>query len=140
MIPNLIIAPGHVDLLRVADAVTGTMQEQFADAPRDSGVKRFFGTPNNRAWEVKRKLIWLGTRSYLFRTFFERYVEEQEAKPSEIAVIDDFLCQQCTEWSGLGALEILASVLDLPPERRTDLLSWSERHNALYKVLSDSRG
>jgi hypothetical protein len=139
MIPDLIIAPEHVDLLRVADAVAGSLREQFADLPRDSGVRHFLGTPDDYGWEVKRKLIWLGTRSYLFRTFFERYVEEQEAKPSEIAVIDDFLCQQCTEWSGLGALEILASVLDLPPERRTDLLSWSERHNAMYEVLSGTK-
>ena len=57
-------------------------------------------------------------------------------KPTDISVVDDFLCQECTEWSGLGALEILASVLNLPPERRADLLSWSERHNAVYKVLS----
>ena len=139
MIPDLIIAPEHVDLLRVADVVAGSLREQFADLPRDSGIRQFLGTPDDYGWEVKRKLIWLGTRSYLFRVFFERYVEEQEAKPSEIAVIDDFLCQQCTEWSGLGALEILASVLDLPPERRTDLLSWSERHNAMYKVLSGTK-
>src|SRR4051794_13145196 len=139
MIPDLIIAPEHVDLLRVADAVAGSLRERFADLPRDSGVRHFLGTPDDYGWEVKRKLIWLGTRSYLFRTFFERYVEEQEAKPSEIAIIDDFLCQQCTEWSGLGALEILASVLDLPPERRTDLLSWSERHNAVYEVLSGTK-
>ena len=139
MIPDLIIAPEHVDLLRVADVVAGSLREQFADLPRDSGVRQFLGTPDDYGWEVKRKLIWLGTRSYLFRIFFERYVEEQEAKLSEIAVIDDFLCQQCTEWSGLGALEILASVLDLPPERRTDLLSWSERHNAMYKVLSGTK-
>jgi hypothetical protein len=30
-------------------------------------------------------------------------------------------------------------VLDLPPERRVDLLSWSERHNAVYKVLSGNK-
>lgn len=136
MVPDLIIAPDHVDLLRSADVVAGFLRERFADLPRDSGIKQFLGTPDGHGWEVKRKLIWLGTRSYLFRVFFERYAEEQDAKPSEIAVIDDFLCQQCTEWSGLGALEVLASVLDLAPERRTDLLSWSERHNAVYKVLS----
>src|SRR4051794_23519326 len=129
MIPDLIIAPEHVDLLRVADVAAGFLQEQFADLPRDSGVSQFLATPDDFGWEVKRKLIWLGTRSYLFRVFFEHYAEEQDARPSEIAVIDDFVCQRCTEWSGLGTLEILASVLDLAPERRTDLLSWSERHN-----------
>jgi hypothetical protein len=139
IIPDLIIAPEHVDLLRLADVVAGFLREQFADLPRDSGIKRFLGTPEEYGWEVKRKLIWLGTRSYLFRVFFERYIEEQDAKASDIAVIDDFLCQQCTEWSGLGPLEILANVLDLTPERRTALLSWSERHNAMYKVLSGTK-
>jgi hypothetical protein len=31
-------------------------------------------------------------------------------------------------------------VLDLPPERRAELLSWSERHNAVFKVLSGTEG
>ena len=136
MIPDLIIAPDHVDLLHLADVVAGSLRERFADLPRDSGIEQFLGTPDEHAWEVKRKLIWLGTRSYLFRVFFERYAEEQDARTSEIAVIDDFLCQECTEWAGLGALDILAGVLDLPPERRAELLSWSERHNAVFKVLS----
>jgi Protein of unknown function (DUF3843) len=139
MIPDLLIAPEHVDLLRVADVASDVLRGQFADLPRDSGIQQFLGTPDDHGWEVKRKLIWLGTRSYLLRVPFERYVEEQDAKVSRIAVIDDFLCQQNTEWSGLGALEVLASVLDLPPGRRTDLLSWSERHNAVYKVLSGNK-
>lgn len=129
MIPDLILAPEHVDLVRMAEVAAGSLREQFAGLPRDSGIKQFLGTSDGYGWEVKRKLIWLGTRSYLFRAFFERYSREQDAKPSGIAVIDDFLCQQCTEWSGLGAPEILASVLDLPPERRADLRSWSERHS-----------
>ena len=139
MIPDLIIAPDHVDLLRVTEVVAGFLRERFADLPRDSGIERFLGTPDGYGWDVKRKLIWLGTRSYLFRLFFERYAEEQDAKISGISVIDDFLCQQTTEWAGLGALEVLAGVLDLPPGRRADLLSWSERHNAVYKVLSGDK-
>jgi hypothetical protein len=139
MVPDLILSPDHVDLVRVAAAAADVLQEQFADAPSDSGAKTFLGTPNDYGWEVKRKLIWLGTRSYLFRVFFERYAREQDAKLSGIAVIDDFLCQEGTEWAGLGTLEILASVLDLAPERRADLLSWSERHNAVYKVLSGNK-
>ncbi len=139
MIPDLLIAPGHVDLLRVADVAADVLRGQFADLPRDSGIERFLGTTDDHGWVVKRKLIWLGSRSYLFRVPFERYVEGQDAKVSRIAVIDDFLCQQRTEWSGLGATEILASALDLPPDRRADLLSWSERHNAVYKVLSGNK-
>ena len=48
----------------------------------------FLGTPDDHGWEVKRKLIWLGTRSYLFRVSFGRYAEEQDAGTSQIAVIE----------------------------------------------------
>ncbi len=139
LIPNIVLSPDHIDLLRLAKGAAVVLQERFADAPEDSGVKQFLGLPNDYGWEVKQKLIWLGTQSYLFRTFFKRYVEEQDTKVSEIAVTDDFLCQECTRWSGLGVLDILAGVLDLPGERRADLLSWSERHNAVYKVLSGDK-
>jgi len=138
-ISDLLLRPHHTDLVRVAQAAAEVLREQFADLPKDSGVARFLGTPNKHCWEVKRKLVWLGTGSYLFRVFFQRYIEEQKAEFSDIAVTDDFLCQECTEWAGLGALEILASVLDLPPDRRADLLSWSERHNAVFEVLSGNK-
>ena len=139
LIPDLLLRPDHTDLVRLAQVAAEVLQEQFADLPKDSGVKHFLGTPHKRGWEVKRKLIWLGTGSYLFRIFCQRYIEEQNAELSDIGVIDDFLCQQCTEWAGLGAIEVLASVLDLSPERRADLLSWSERHNAVFKVLSGNK-
>ena len=139
LIPDVLLRPDHTDLIRLAQVATDVLQEQFTDLPKDSGIKRFLETPNKHGWEVKEKLVWLGTKSYFFRIFCQRYAEAQNAKVSEIGVIDDFLCQQCTEWAGLGSLEVLASVLDLPPERRVDLLSWSERHNAAYKVLSANK-
>ena len=138
-IPDLIIAPEHVDLVRMAEVVAGFLGERFADLPTDSGVTQFLGTPDEYGWEVKRKLVWLGTRSYLFRYAFQGYSEEQEAEPTDIGIMDDFICQQCTDWSGLGALDILADVLDLPPDRRADLLSWSERHNAVFEVTSGNK-
>jgi len=135
LIPDLLLRPDHTDLVRVAQVAAVVLQEQFVDLPKDSGVKHFLGTPSKHGWEVKRKLVWLGTGSYLFRIFCQRYIEEQNAEFSDVGVIDDFLCQQCTEWAGLGAIEVLAGVLDLSSERRADLLSWSERHNAVFKVL-----
>ena len=101
-------------------------------------MKRFLGTPDRYGWDVKRKLVWLGTRCYLLRDAFLRYAEEQEEDPSHIATMDDFICQECTQWSGLGALDLLAGVLDLPSQRRADLLAWSGRHNALYRVVSST--
>jgi uncharacterized protein DUF3843 len=136
LISDLILSPNHADLVRMARVAAEVLRERFASLPRDSGVKRFLASPDNEGWEVKRKLVWLGTKSYLFRVICQTYVKQQASKLSKIAVIDDFLCQECTEWAGLGPLEVLAGVLDLPPERRADLLSWSERHNAVFEVLS----
>jgi Protein of unknown function (DUF3843) len=134
----MVLSPEHVDLVRLAEVVAEGLQERFADLPADSGVKQFLGTPNRYGWEVKRKLVWLGTRSYLLRDAFHHYAEEQEEAPSDINTMDDFICQECTQWSGLGALDLLAGVLDLPPERRADLLAWSERHNALFRIGSST--
>jgi Protein of unknown function (DUF3843) len=139
LIPDLIITPDHNDLIRMAQVVAEVLKEQFAVLPKDAGIKHFLEASNQYGWDVKRKLIWLGTESYLFRIFCRRYVERQDAKPSNIGVIDDFLCQQCTEWAGLGAIEVLAGTLDLSPNRRADLLSWTERHNALFRVLSGNK-
>jgi Protein of unknown function (DUF3843) len=133
---GLHLRPDHTDLVRLAQVAAQVLREQFAALPKESGVKLFLGTANRHGWEVKRKLVWLGTKSYLFRIFCQRYVEQHESEHSEIGVIDDFLCQNCTEWAGLGALDVLAGILDLPPDRRADLISWSERHNALFQVLS----
>ena len=54
----------------------------------------------------------------------------------DIAHTDDFVCQECTRWSGLGAIDILAGVLDISDDDRRDLRSWYERHAAFYKILS----
>jgi hypothetical protein len=43
----------------------------------------------------------VGTHSYLFRSSFRNYVVDHGGK-SEIPVIDTFICQQTTAWSGLG--------------------------------------
>jgi hypothetical protein len=39
----------------------------FRQQPKDSGVARFLQTPNRRGWDIKRKLVWAGQHSYLFR-------------------------------------------------------------------------
>ena len=63
-------------------------------------------------------------------------------KPGEeIAITDDFLCEQCTEWSGLGVVDILAAALDLPDADRAVLRGRYERHAAFYRIESlDVRG
>lgn len=133
--PGLILSPTHSDLTQIAATVSAFLEEQFAGIPRGSAIKAFLVRPNTFGWDVKKKLVWLGTHSYLFRNSFLRYVEEHGKKPG-IPVTDDFVCQQTTAWSGLGIIDILAATLDVSPEQRAALRSWYERHAALYRVLT----
>lgn len=133
--PELILSPSHQDLCLLARKVADFLEKRFASIPQDSGVKAFLAQPNEFGWDVKRKLIWLGTHSYLFRNSFRNYIRNQGGK-SDIPVIDDFVCQESTCWSGLGVIDILATTLDLTEKQRTDLRSWYERHGAYYRVLS----
>ena len=118
LIPDLVFRPDDDDLVRLSQAAADALGEQFASLPTDSGVKRFLSGPNDEGWEVKQKLVWLGTKSYLVRIVFDRYMRSANPQDFEIAVVDDFLAQECTEWAGLGAIEILAGVLELPAARR----------------------
>ncbi|MFP4056713.1 MAG: hypothetical protein ACLF0G_07580 [Candidatus Brocadiia bacterium] len=133
---GLVLAPLHQDLLRVADAAQASLSESLASVPPDSAVKRFLASPNRYGWDVKRKLIWLGTRSYMFRLFYRDYLASKSDEESDISRTDDFICGVCTRWSGLGAVDILAAVLDITDEERRELTSWRERHVAPYKILS----
>ncbi len=136
LIDGLILSPTHKDLRLVVDASSAFLLDAFESVPRDSGVQSFLQTPNQYGWEVKRKLIWLGTQSYMFRTFFKKYMDDQDQDGGSIGPTDDFICQECTRWSGLGAIDILAGILDISDDERKDLRSWYERHVAFYKLLS----
>ncbi len=134
--PQLILSPTHRDLKQLAEAAFNFLKGRMAKIPRGSSVNRFLSQPNKFGWDVKRKLIWLGTHSYLFRNSFRNYVEDHGGKP-EIPIIDDFVCQKTTSWSGLGVIDILASILDISEEQRLDLRSWYERHQAYYRILTN---
>ena len=69
VIPGLVLPPDQPDLVRLAQVAAEALQKQFAGLPQDSAVKHFVATPNKYGWDVKRKLVWLGTSSYLFRQF-----------------------------------------------------------------------
>lgn len=70
--PEVTISPPHGDLKRLAEAASRLLTERFARLPQDSGVKRFLATSNEYGWDIKRKLLWMGINSYLFRFFFFR--------------------------------------------------------------------
>ena len=132
---RLILSPTHGDLTKLAAVVSGFLADRLSRIPRGSAVKAFLSEPNKFGWDVKRKLIWLGTHSYLFRNSFRNYVEDHGGKV-EIPIIDDFICQQTTAWSGLGAIDILASMLDISHQQRHELRSWYKRHYSYYRILA----
>jgi hypothetical protein len=133
--PGLILAPNHQDLERLALWLAEFLSPRLARLRDDSAVKTFLTAPNSYGWDVKRKLVWLGQHSYLFRLPCAHYVSDHGGT-TDIPTLDDFLCQETTHWSGLGVIDILAATLDLTDEQRRDLLSWYERHMAYFRVVS----
>jgi hypothetical protein len=133
--PDLILAPTHQDLHRLAAQVADFLVKRFAKVPRGSGVKQFLSQPNRFGWDVKRKLIWMGQHSYLFRHYFRDYIEAHGGQP-DIRTIDDFICQETTAWSGLGVIDILAATLNISAKQQATLRNWYKRHLAYYRILS----
>jgi hypothetical protein len=133
--PDRILAPTHQDLERLAVWIADFLSERFARMQFHSGVKTFLTTSNQYGWEVKRKLVWLGQHSYLFRLHCENYVRDHGGK-YDVPTLDDFICQENTDWSGLGVIDILASTLDIAESQRRDLRSWYERHAGYFRVVS----
>ena len=122
--PGLILAPNHQDLERLALWIAEFLSARLARLRYDSGVKTFLTTPNPYGWDVKRKLVWLGQHSYLFRLPCAHYVRDHGGT-ADIPTLDDFLCQETTHWSGLGVIDILAATLDItdrPTPRSTQLV------------------
>lgn len=136
---GLILSPTHHDLRQLAKALSAFLPGRFAPVPRDSSVAKLLASPNGSAREVKRILIWLGGSSYLFRDmwwdYFARTVRDPLTEDKKIQALDDFLNQECTTWSGLGPIDILAGALDISAEDRAMLRSWHARHLALYEIL-----
>ncbi|MEZ5327564.1 MAG: hypothetical protein R3F19_21140 [Verrucomicrobiales bacterium] len=125
----------------MAEVASEFLAEQFAPIPKDSGVKKFLSTENEKIHIVKGKLVWLASQSYLFRVFWELFLSERGGQEAEdlIGILEDFIGQHCTEWCGLGATEILVELLNLTGDDRNDVLSWRERHVAAYRVLDAKR-
>jgi hypothetical protein len=133
---GLLMAPGHGDLrLLVEDVYQFFSDHRKDDFPEKSSVKALIDQPNAHGWDIKRKLLWLGRHSYLFRHSYAAYIEEQ-GEQAKISIIDDFVCQHATHWSGLGVPDILAAILDISDSHRDELRTWYLRHFAYYQVES----
>ena len=62
-------------------------------------------------------------------------MDDHESEP-DIPTQDVFVCERCTEWSGLGVVDVLAGTLDLSAEDRATLRTWHERHTSFFRVLA----
>jgi hypothetical protein len=133
--PGLILAPNHQDLERLALWLAEFLSTRLARLRYDSAVKTFLTAPHTYGWDVKRKLVWMGQHSYLFRLPCAHYVSDHGGT-ADIPTLDDFLCQETTHWSGLGGIDILAVTLDLTDDQHRDLRRWYERHMAYFRVVS----
>lgn len=132
--PGRVTSPKHADLLVAVSELAPRLERILPKLPKRSPVKAFLDKPNDYGWEVKRKLIWLGTKSYLFRLLFDEYIESEHGGETDIPQIDDFVCQEATSWSGFVATDILAECLDLAQEQKDELRSWALRHLSIYKI------
>jgi hypothetical protein len=132
-------SPHHPELLPLAQRLSHFMEKQFEKLPEQSSVAKFLGSPNKTGVDVKKKLVWMGTSSYLFRTLHYMYLDDHDASGlsfnERIPYIDDFLCQECTLWSGMGVLDVLAHTLPLSDDQRVEVLSWYERHASFYEII-----
>lgn len=132
--PQLVLSPTHKGLFPLATVISDFLEDRFAKIPRGSGIKTFLAQSNTFGWDIKKKLVWLGQHSYLFRHCFQNYLKDNGGR-AVIPVIDDFICQETTAWSGLGVIDILAAALDITKVQRSTLRRWYERHAALYKIV-----
>ena len=131
-----VIAPTDPDIQSLAEAASAFLSRSFASLSDHLGINGFLGSSNEYGWDVKRKLVWLGTKSYMFRMLYPKYILEECEGDSGIGHTDDFICQQCSPWSGLGATDILAGALEITDQEKHDLRSWYERHVGPYEILS----
>ena len=133
--PDHLLAPDHCDLTEIAETAGAFLTAAFRGLPGDSAVAKFLQTPNARGWDVKRKLVWAAEHSYLFRHQCARYLREHGSGGRDIDATDDFICQQCTDWCGLGVIDLVAGALKISEKDRATLRGWYERHNAPYHVV-----
>lgn len=127
------IFPDDPQLFTMSGRISNFLNERFEKLPRDSGVKQFLSIPVRNYHEIKKRLMWLGTQSYFFRLPYENFRNDLNVK-NEIEVADDFICAETTPWSGLGVIDILASLLNISSSQNKELRSWYERHLAIYRM------
>lgn len=136
MAPDFSLPPGHPDVRALTETIGVFWEKRKNKFVPISDSSAFCAGSNNSGWEVKGKLVTLGETTYFFRMLCAEYLFAHTDYDHEFGAVDDFLCQTCSPWSGMGPIDLLAEVLELPEERRADIRSWSQRHAAPYLVDS----
>ena len=119
---DLLVSPQHGDLHPLAEIIAVFLREKFRRHPKGSGIIDFLAQPNEFGWDIKKKLLWLGRHSYFFRHCYFNYLNDSKAE-DKIGATDDFVCQETTEWSGLGVIDVLAALLKISEKRRNEIKS-----------------
>jgi hypothetical protein len=133
---NLILSPTHDDLQTIAEEIYGYLKTQVKNVPRSSKLKEFITLSGNKdGGFVKRRLIWLGLDSYLFRFSANNYLTGKEKR---ISTVEDFLMQMNTKLSGFTPLDIFVEMTELDEESKKELQKWEEPYMALYYVEGET--
>ncbi len=134
------LSPDHPDILTVVGTIRAFWEKRKSKFNPCSDSSAFLSGPIQYGYQAKDRLVILGQTSYFFRTKFAEYVSHCGDQKSFISECDDFLCQSCSQWSGMGPIDLLAEVLNIPDAQREDLRSWSERHAAPFRIDSLETG
>ena len=131
---DMVLPPKNNELDIISRSVSNFLKEKFETIPKDSGIKHFLQQPNEYAWDIKGKLVWACTKSYLFRNHFFAYAKENNEGKFDIPILEEFMCQERTIWSGLGVLDIVAMTLNLDEKKKNNVRDWNERLTSFYRV------
>lgn len=134
------LTPEHTDVLTVVNVIKSFWEKRKSKFIPLSDSSAFLSGPIQYGYQAKDRLVALGQTSYFFRMDFTEYVYHCDDHETFISACDDFLCQFCSQWSGMGPIDLLAEVLNVPDALREDIRSWSERHAAPFRVDSLGKG
>lgn len=134
------LPPKHPDVLTAVEVIKSFLEKRKSKFFPHSDSSAFLSGPIQYGYQAKDRLVVLGQTSYFFRMDFAEYVSHCDDHKTFISECDDFLCQSCSQWSGMGPIDLLAEVLNIPDALRDDLRSWSERHAAPFRVDSLGKG
>jgi hypothetical protein len=73
---GLIINPSHDDLIYMASKIYKLYKSKKYFC-KNRCLSDYFQNKNDNGYDIKRKLIWLGTESYFFKLIFYNYIKEK---------------------------------------------------------------